>query len=91
MTLFVLIIVTIQEAADLTFYGQQLQLQTNTEVGVVREERGVAPLQQRLSALQDMAEGERGVATREEERGMAMRESKLSIPSYRLSRSTSST
>ena len=70
VTSLVLIIVTLQEAADSTFYGHELQKKAKEEEGVVREEGGVAPLQQRLSALQDMTE---------EERDKVLQEKRLSV------------
>ena len=65
-----------QEAADSTFYGQQLQQQA-------REGGGVAPLQERLSALQDKTEEERGVALKDKRLS-----EQVSIPTHRLSTTT---
>ena len=83
-----------QEAADSTFYGQQLQKKTKEEEAVDTTDGGegvasgggggVASLQQRLSALQDMSEEERGVALRDKRLSTL-----VSLPSHRLSLQTS--
>ena len=72
-----------QEAADSTFYGQQLQQQAREKGGGAREGGGVAPLQERLSALQDMTEEERGVALKDKRLS-----EQVSIPTHRLSTTT---
>ena len=59
-----------QESADSTFFGQQLQKKatlkgTGGDEAIDGGEGGVASLQQRLSALQELTDEERGVAVRE--------------------------
>jgi hypothetical protein len=76
------------EAADSTFYGQQLHKKTKEEGAVDATDggEGVASLQQRLSALQDMSEKERGVVLRDRQLSGI-----VSFPSHRLSHQTSTT